>query len=77
MQLTYDAFRNDYIAAQVLGAPRLGDPGFEQRHKESSMTHITNLLQPDSKARLAGYKASNLPLAKIVSLEGIIESALF
>lgn len=68
MQLTYDAFRNDFVAAQILGAPRLGDPGFEQRHKESGMIHITNLLQPDSKARLRGYKARVSPACSEASL---------
>lgn len=55
-QLTYDAFRNDRSAAEILGAPRLNDNGFEQGLKDSSMIHITDLLQPDSQAKSRGYK---------------------
>jgi len=55
-QLTYDSFRNKQSAAKVLGTPRKGDAGFEQRYKEDSMNHITELLQPSSLAKSLGYK---------------------
>ena len=57
-QLTYDSFRNKQSAGKVLGTPRRGDQSFEQRYKEDSMSHITELLQPGALANARGYEAN-------------------